>query len=161
VTPSTSDTVGKLAICALLLSANGAASGQAQSNASHQMYLELLHKAESFAGQPLSFAGKVIQSIQTGPSTALRVNVTPGPYNSWQDTIYVDTSALAAKTPIKVADGDLVSVRGTFAGIKSYQSVIGDTIEVPSVIACMIRPGVENISACPGETATPPANPSR
>ena len=28
---------------------------------------------------------------------------------------------------------------------------IGDTITVPSVTACMIRPGIENIAACPGE----------
>jgi len=150
------DNVSGIAIGALLLIATGAAFGQAEPNASHQMYLELQRKADSFVGEPLSFAGKVIQSIQTGPGAALRVNVTPGPYNSWQDTIYVDYGALAATTSIKIADGDLVSIRGAFAGIKSYQSVLGDTIQLPAVVACMIRPGLQNIPACPGETATPP-----
>lgn len=136
----------------LLLASGGAALGQATSDASHEAYLDLQRKGDSLVGQPLSFAGKVIQSIQSGEGYALRINVTPGKFNSWQDTIYVDynVTALAGQHP--VADGDMVSVRGTFAGIKSYQSVLGDTIKVPSVTACAIRSGLENISACPAET---------
>jgi hypothetical protein len=138
-------------IGALLLALPGAAQGQSPSNASHEAYLDLQRKAEAFVGQPLSFAGKVIQAVQSGQSYALRINVTPGNYNSWQDTIYVDYSAIASSIKNGVAEGSLVSVRGTFTGIKSYQSVIGDTIQVPSVVACMIQPGLGNIPACPGE----------
>ena len=143
---------------ALLLALSGAALGQAgsQSDTSHAMYLELLRYADSFTGKPLSFAGQVIQSIQSGQSNALRINVTPGKYNSWQDTIYVEYQPAAAGQT-RIAEGTLVSVRGTFTGTKSYQSVIGDTITVPSVTACMIRSGVENIAACPGEPPPPPA----
>src|SRR5260370_30754108 len=120
---------------ALLLAWEGAALGQAQSNASHEMYLELQHRAEAFVGKPLSFAGKVIQSIQSGQGSgnqgsALRINVTPGNYNSWQDTIYVDYGALAVKAQTRIAERDLVSVRGTFTGIKSYQSLLGETIHL-------------------------------
>jgi hypothetical protein len=154
-------------IGALLLALENAAVGQAQSNASHEMYLELQHRADSFVGKPLSFAGKVIQSIQSGQGSGnqgsgnqgstLRINVTPGNYNSWQDTIYVDYGALAVKAQTSIAEGDLVSVRGTFTGIKSYQSVLGETIQVPAVVACVIQPGLGNIPACPGEAATAPA----
>jgi hypothetical protein len=139
----------------LLLTLNGAALGQTNSNASHEMYLELLHHADSFTGKPLSFAGRVIQSIQSGQSSALRINVTPGKFNSWQDTIYVEYPPTAAGHT-QIVEGALVSVRGTFAGTKSYQSVIGDTITVPSVTACLIQPGVENIAACPGEAPAAP-----
>ena len=135
---------------ALLLTLNGAALAQTDSDASHQMYLDLLRRADSFVGKPLSFAGQVIESIQSGQSSALRINVTPGKYNSWRDTIYVEYK-LTAAGQTQIAEGALVSVRGTFTGTKSYQSVIGDTITVPSVVACMIQPGVENIAACPGE----------
>jgi hypothetical protein len=145
----------------LCLTLQNAALGQAQSNASHEMYLELQRRADSFVGQPLSFAGKVIQSVQSGEGHALRVNVTPGNYNSWQDTIYVDYSRLARTAQNGIAAGDLVSVRGTFAGIKSYQSVAGDTIQVPSVEACAIQPGLGNIPACPGEAATAPPRSGR
>jgi hypothetical protein len=123
---------------------------QADSDASHQMYLELVRRADTFAGKPLSFAGQVIQSIPGAKGNALRINVTPGKYNSWRDTIYVEYQSTAAGQT-QVAEGALVSIRGTFSGTKSYQSVIGDTITVPLVTACLIRPGVENIAACPGE----------
>jgi hypothetical protein len=129
---------------------------QANSDASHQMYLELLRRADAFTGKPLSFAGQVIQSIAGAQANALRINVTPGKYNSWQDTIYVEYKPAAAG-PARIAEGALISIRGTFSGTKSYQSVIGDTITVPSVTACLIRPGVENIAACPGETPAAPA----
>ncbi len=143
----------------LLAMSGGAAMAQDASATSHQMYLELQHQADSFVGKPLSFAGKVIESVAGGPNQpfALRVNVTPGKYNIWEDTIYVEYQRDALAGQDRIADGTLVSVRGTFSGIKTYQSVVGDTIKVPAVRACAIRPGRENIAACPGETATAPA----
>jgi hypothetical protein len=130
-----------------------------KSAASHEMYLELTRQADSFVGQPLSFAGKVIQSIQSGQRYVLQINVTPGNYNSWQDTIYVDYEAPALTVQDRIVEGDFVSVRGTFASIRSYQSVLGE-MRAPSVVACVIQPGLANIPACPGETATIPANPA-
>jgi len=135
---------------AALAQSSPQANSQANSDASHQMYLELVRSADAFTGKPLSFAGQVIQSIPGAQGGALRINVTPGKYNSWRDTIYVEYRAAAAG-PVPVTEGALISVRGTFSGTKSYQSVIGDTITVPFVTACLIRPGVENIAACPGE----------
>ena len=125
-----------------------ATNGQDAADASHQMYLELQRQPDAFVGKSLSFAGKVIQSTKIGEAYVLRVNVTPARYNSWQDTIYVDYKA-AGPAPEKIAEGDLVSVRGTYTGIKSYQSVIGDVIRVPAVVACLVRPGVSNIPDCP------------
>lgn len=139
----------------LLLALNGTARGQAGADTSHQMYLDLLRRADAFAGKPLSFAGQVIQSISGAQGNALRINVTPGKYNSWRDTIYVEYKPAAAG-PAQITEGVLISVRGVVSGTKSYQSVVGDTITVPSVTACLIRPGVENIAACPGEAPTGP-----
>lgn len=146
---------------AALLLSGGLATAEDASATSHQMYLELLHNADGFVGKPLSFAGKVIETIDAGQSQggvqALRVNVTPGKYNSWQDTIYVEFQGNASADQNRIADGALVSIRGTFTGTKTYRSVIGDNITVPAVRACAVQPGVENIAACPGETQAAPA----
>ena len=138
-----------LAASAGLVTSSGVTSGQDVSATSHMMYLDLQRRPDAFVGKPLSFAGKVIQSTTIGDSTILRVNVTPGRYNSWQDTIYVDYKDPTPTHPEPIAEGDLVSVRGVYSGIKSYQSVTGDLIQVPSVRACLIRPGVSNIPECP------------
>ncbi len=159
---STARAIARLAAsAALLVLSGGLAIAEDASATSHQMYLELLHNADAFVGKPLSFAGKVIETIDAGQSQgsvqALRVNVTPGKYNSWQDTIYVEFQGNSSAGQNRIADGALVSIRGTFTGTKSYQSVIGDNITVPAVRACAVRPGVENIAACPGEPAAAPA----
>ena len=125
---------------------------------SHEMYLELTRHADLFVGQELSFAGKVIQSVQSDQSCALRINVTRGSFNSWQDTIDVDCKTSALTVQHGIVEGDLVSVRGTFAGVRSYQSVRGEMASVPVVVACVVQSGLENIPACPAETATAPAN---
>jgi hypothetical protein len=156
--PSMAQAIARLCAAGalLLLLSGGLAMAEDASATSHQMYLELQHNADAFVGKPLSFAGKVIESIDAGQggdrSYALRVNVTPGKYNSWQDTIYVEYRRGALIGEDRIADSALVSVRGTFTGTKTYRSVIGDTITVPAVRACAVRPGVENIAACPGET---------
>jgi hypothetical protein len=130
----------------------------AKSGASHEMYLELEREADSLVGQPISFAGKVIQSVRDGDSNVLRVNVTPGDRDSWQDTICVDYKTPASTAQDRIVEGDLVSVRGTFVGIRSYQSAPGEESRAPSVVACLIRPGLGNIAACPGEPEPAPAN---
>jgi hypothetical protein len=130
----------------------------AKSGASHEMYLELQRQADSFIGQPLSFAGKVIQSVQNGESSLLRVNVTPGDASSWQDTIDVEYKASASTGWDQIVEGDLVSVRGTFIGIRSNQSASGEENKALSVVACAIRPGLGNIATCPVEPEAATAN---
>jgi len=130
----------------------------AKSEASHEMYLELARQADSLVGQPLSFAGRVMQSAQNGESNVLWINVTAGNDNSWQDTIFVDYKAPALTGQDRIVEGDLVSVRGTFVGIRSYRSVLGEENQAPSVVACAIRPGLGNIAACPGDPETARAN---
>ena len=129
-----------------------------KAGASHEMYLELTRRADSLVGQLLSFAGKVMQSDQSAEGYLLRINVTPYTDNSWQDAIYVDYKAPASRVGERIVAGDLVSVRGTFIGIRSYQSVAGEESHAPSVTACVIAPGLGNIAACPGETETAPAS---
>lgn len=134
----------------LLVGLGGAALGEDSSTASHEMYLELQHRPDAFLEQPLSFAGKVIQFVQTGQGYVLRVNVTPGKYKIWEDTIFVEYKAHGFEEG-RIAEGDVVSVRGTFTGIKSYKSVVGDTIRMPAVAACVVQRGQSNIATCPGE----------
>jgi hypothetical protein len=88
-------------------------------------------------GRNVFFRGKVVESVQSGQSYILRINVTPRPLDSWDDTIWVDAD-LAADQP-RILNGDIVDFRGKFAGIKSYQAVLGQTIQIPRVVACSVK----------------------
>ena len=59
----------------------------------------LARSPSSYEGRLVSFRGKVIQATQSGLSYVLRVNVSRGKYDIWNDTIYVDYRAGSAADP--------------------------------------------------------------
>lgn len=78
----------------------------------------------------------------------LRVNVSPGEYNTWKDTIYVEYRTNPASDR-RIVDGDVIDFRGKFIGIKSYTAVLGQTIQIPHVIACEVRDAASPIRTVP------------
>lgn len=102
-------------------------------------YEQLARSPTAYAGQLVTFRGKVVQAVQGGLDYALRVNVSRGKYDIWQDTIYVDYRAASGREP-RILDNDVVQLWGEFAGIKSYKAVLGQTIQIPHVVARAVVP---------------------
>jgi hypothetical protein len=98
----------------------------------------LARSPTNYAGSLVSFRGKVVQATQSGTSYVLRVNVSRGKYESWSDTIYVDYRAGSTADP-RILEGDIIQLWGEFVGIKSYKAVLGQTIQIPYVIARAIE----------------------
>lgn len=101
-----------------------------------QSYDNLVHSPDGFRGRKVLLTGKIIQSLQEGQVYTLRVNVTPEAYGLWKDTVLVIYKAqpLAAR----LVEGDIVDVRGTSKGIASYKAVLGQTIQLPEIDACLV-----------------------
>lgn len=97
----------------------------------------LARSPSTYVGQLVFFRGKVVQATQGGQSYMLRVNVTRGTYNIWTDTIYVEY--LANSSDARILEGDLIQLWGEFVGIKSYTAVLGNTIQIPQVLARVIE----------------------
>jgi len=74
--------------------------------------------------------------MQSGSNYVLRVNVSRGQFNIWKDTVYVEYHAASVG---RILEGDIIGFRGKFVGIKSYQAVLGQIIQIPHVIADEIR----------------------
>jgi len=98
----------------------------------------LARSPSNYEGRLVSFRGKVVQATQSGQSYVLRVNVSPGKYDSWTDTIYVDYRANSPNDP-RILDGDIIQLWGEFIGIKSYTAVLGNKIQIPYVVARVIE----------------------
>jgi hypothetical protein len=113
-----------------------------------QDYQTLARQPTAYSGRIVSFRGKIIQSLQTGVDYVLRVNVTRGEYNSWQDTVYVEYRA-NSPSEMRIIEGDIIDFRGRFDGIKSYTTVLGATVQIPHVIACQIRNAASPIRTVP------------
>ena len=80
--------------------------------------------------------GKVVQvTEEERGDTTLRIATSPDGRNS---IMCVEYRASSPSKP-RILENDSVDVRGKFVGIKSYQAVLGNIIQVPHVIACEVR----------------------
>jgi hypothetical protein len=100
-------------------------------------YETLARSPDNYKGQAVMFRGKVIQAVESGRSVMLRINVSQKDY-SWRDTIYVDYRKKASDEP-RILEDDIVTLWGEYQGIKSYQAVFGNTVQIPHISAVSIR----------------------
>lgn len=98
-------------------------------------YDSLARNPNLYTGEKVVFTGEVVQVVESGYGLTLRVNVTKTDY-SYKDTIYVTGSSLGAD---RVLDGDIITIWGTFDGLKTYESVLGASITIPSIKAHIIE----------------------
>ncbi len=98
----------------------------------HVSYTNIARKPDDYTGQKMQFVGDVIQVIEdTENALLLAVN------GEADDSILVtyDPSIFDGR----ILEDDGVRVYGTFEGIVSYESILGETISVPSIDAAKIE----------------------
>lgn len=99
-------------------------------------YNQLKKNPDNFLLTKAVYKGKVIQALEDGGQTDLRISVSNLGYGVWSpsDVIYVTYDG---KTP--AAEDDIVTVYGTIMGKHNYQSQAGWDISVPLVVAEFIK----------------------
>ena len=102
----------------------------------------LLENLTYIRGEKIYFKGKVIQTTNSDTydkeAVILRVNVTRGEHDIWEDTIYVEYT-YKSKNEEKILEDDIIDLYGEFIGEKSYISVIGAKITLPYINAKYIN----------------------
>jgi tetratricopeptide (TPR) repeat protein len=111
-----------------------------------QTYDDLVRYPDRFAGYRVQLTGKVIQSLQDDAAYALRVNITSGPQDRWTDTVWID---FRTASPQRILEGDVIRIIGTFQGMKSYKAVLGQTIQLPYIVACDVVPFKPGLVSAP------------
>ncbi|OQB11612.1 MAG: hypothetical protein BWY15_02439 [Firmicutes bacterium ADurb.Bin193] len=72
--------------------------------------------------------------MEQGLNVALRIDVTQGEYDLWSDTIFVEYTRKSAEES-RILENDIVTIYGTMNGLKTYQSVLGNQVTVPCIVA--------------------------
>jgi len=93
----------------------------------------LARDTEKYVGQRVVFTGKVVQVLEMGSKTAMRVNVTKGEYGIWEDTVWVNYTRKPDESRI-LAD-DIIKFWGTVRGRRTYTAVLGQEITLPEIDA--------------------------
>jgi DNA-directed RNA polymerase subunit RPC12/RpoP len=98
----------------------------------HVPYDQLARNTENYVGQIVQYEAKVIQVVEHGGGFyTLLVNVTPGAYGVWQDTMYVNLLGE------RFLEGDGIFLWGRVKGRKTYTTVLGQQVTVPEIDALM------------------------
>lgn len=79
------------------------------------------------------FRGEVIQVMKATGITVLRVNVTQNQYGWWEDTIFVNY--FPSEGEPRILEDDIVSIYGEMMDLKTYETIMGDSVTIPQVYA--------------------------
>lgn len=105
-------------------------------------YDDLFRNNEDHVGKTVRYVGEILQVQENfclfceHPSYTLRVAVTKGDFDLWDDPIWVDYEG-----DERFLEADIVTVWGTVEGLKSYRAVLGNQITVPQLTAIDIQLG--------------------
>ncbi len=106
-------------------------------------YDTLARNPDQYKGNDYTFTGEVIQVLEGSNNTVdLRVNVTRNDYTYsddyyYSDTIYV-TYQYSNSNESRILEDDIITFYGSFAGIYSYESVMGSQVSIPMINAMYI-----------------------
>ncbi len=100
-------------------------------------YKTIFRYAEDYKGKDVKYTGKVVQVIDGYISTSYRVNVTKDKWGYYDDTIYVTFIDLDDNTP-RILEDDIITFYGTLSDLYTYETVMGASVTIPSVIATYI-----------------------
>lgn len=93
-------------------------------------FANLNKNPDSYAGTRCQYRGKVVQCMESGGMTDIRMDITPMGYGYWTDTIYV---TYAGTTP--AVEDNIIIVYGTVKGSYTYTSQANYEITLPCIDA--------------------------
>ena len=92
-------------------------------------YRTLFRYAEQNEGKRVYYRGKVIQVLEDDGDFHLRVNVTPGDYGFWDDTVFLRYD----DAPVRILEDDIIAFVGRMNGTITYESVMGGKVTIPDI----------------------------
>ena len=98
-------------------------------------YDNLARDPDTYDGRKVKFTGEVIQVVEGDYVTAYRIDVTKTRYG-YTDTVYV--VYVPEKGAPRILEDDIVTLYGEYTGLYSYESIMGATITIPSIMALYI-----------------------
>ena len=99
-------------------------------------YEDILRYPDKHRGEQVQIYGKVLQKMTSGSSVILRVGTTNRYYDSVFYVTYLSTAIDAS-----VIEDDFVTIYGKCTGTKTYETVMGSSVTIPSMTAEKISIG--------------------
>lgn len=92
-------------------------------------FKDIARNPDQYKGEYAKLEGEVIQVIEDGGFYTLRVNITKGKYDIWEDTIMVGYQGSSSSN--RILEDDIVVMYGMLGGMHTYTSTMGAPITIP------------------------------
>lgn len=93
-------------------------------------YKPIARKPNDYKGKLAKFTGKVTQIEEAWGSDIILLSVTKDEYGFWNDNLYVEYTP-KSKDEIRILEDDIITVYGELNGIKTYITVLGNSVSIP------------------------------
>lgn len=97
-------------------------------------YSDLARNPDKYKYDKFKFTGEVIQVMDDGYDTVLRINVTPytiGDSVHYKDTIYAEVMLFSGDD--RILEDDIITIWGHCTGLITYESIFGQQISIPGM----------------------------
>ena len=92
-------------------------------------YSQLARTPDDYKGQKVKFSGKVLQVQEGLFSDVIRLGVN----GSYDNVLWLSIPITATKSDERILEDDYITIYGVADGIKTYETVLGASISIPSV----------------------------
>lgn len=96
-------------------------------------YEELARTPDEYVGEYVKFSGRVIQVMEGGEETNLRIAVN----DNYDKVIIVGYDPNI--TSVRVLEDDMVTIKGSSIGLYTYESALGGNITIPGILVSEIN----------------------
>lgn len=100
-------------------------------------YKQIARKPYDYEGKYARFTGKVIQVVESGLDTILRVKLNEE-YQSTDDVLYVEYRRSDMRDS-RILDDDKIALYGVLDGLETYSTVLNSQASIPRMIAYTIE----------------------
>lgn len=97
-------------------------------------YEDIARNPDNYVGKNIHFYGQVIQVMEDGNDVTLRVATKKSDYGYWNDDVVL-VAYTREEGESRILEDDMVNLYGVCAGTTSYETVRGDTLTIPSMVA--------------------------
>lgn len=97
-------------------------------------YEDIARNPGNYVGKDIHFYGQVIQVMEDGNDVTLRVATKKSDYGYWNDDVVL-VAYTREEGESRILEDDMVNLYGVCAGTTSYETVRGDTLTIPSMVA--------------------------
>ncbi len=98
-------------------------------------YDQLFKSPDNFKGNYVKQDGKVIQALYDGGSLTMRISTKMSDYGSYNEDVILVTY----DGPMKISEGDEISVYGQYQGLNTYNTILGGKNTLPLIKAQIIE----------------------